>query len=201
MTGLDSRRFSASVCLPLGGETGPRRFSVPREFSIPIEVAEAIEVVEHNLVAHFEHDSANFDDVEALPAFGVIVSWLVATPDAGVKLQGHTDSTGTPAYNLQLSQRRVEAVKALFVDRGVASDRIRTEWYGENNLLLALLGRQRDNRRVSIEVYQIIEGEVLAKFVPPVPVDAATGVETPEVEAFPVHDPDYEPLPFPLDEG
>ncbi len=181
-------------------EAGPRGFASPRGFSIPIEVAEAIAVVEHNLVAHFEHDSANFDDVEALPAFDVVVSWLIATPNAGVKLQGHTDSTGTPEYNLQLSQRRVESVKTLFVEKGVASDRIRTEWYGENNLLLALLGRQRDNRRVAIEVYQIIEGEVLDAFVPPAPVDAATGVETPEVETVPVHDPNYEPLPFPLDE-
>lgn len=198
MTGLDSRRFSASICIPVGGESGPRGFADPRGFSIPIEVAEAIEVVEHSLVAHFEHDSSNFDDVEALPALGVIVSWLDATPNAGIKLQGHTDSTGTPEYNLQLSHRRVESVKSLFVEKGVAADRIRTEWYGENNLLLVLLGRQRDNRRVTIEVYQIIEDEVLDVFVPPVPVDASSGIEVPNVE--PVNDPNYKPLPFPLDE-
>lgn len=199
MTGLDSRRFSASVCLPIGGDTGPRGFTVP------VEVAEAIEVIEHSLVAHFEHDSATFDDVEALPALDVIASWLAATPDAGIKLQGHTDSTGSPEYNLQLSQRRVEAVKSIFVEKGVASERIRTEWFGENDLLLSVLGRQRDNRRVDISVYQIVEGEPLAEFVPPVPVDASTVVgvvETPaagEIEVS-VDDPDYKPLPFPLDE-
>ena len=199
MTGLDSRRYSASVCLPIGGDKGPRGFSVP------VEVAEAIEVVEHSLVAHFEHDSADFDDVEALPALDVIVSWLTATSNAGIKLQGHTDSTGSPEYNLQLSQRRVAAVKDIFVEKGVAPERIHAEWYGENNLLLVLLGRQRDNRRVDIEVYQIIEGEPLTTFVPPVPVDASTVigvVETPTVDTVvvPVHDPNYEPLPFPLEE-
>lgn len=193
MTGLDSRRFSASVCLPVGGETGPRGFT------IPVEVAEAIEVIEHSLVAHFEHDSANFDDVEALPALDVIVSWLAATPDAGVKLQGHTDSTGDPAYNLQLSQRRVEAVRALFVEKGIAPERIRTEWYGENNLLLEVLGRQRDNRRVDIEVYQIVEGTPSEEFVPPVPVDASTVIGVVETPAsVVVEDEDYEPLVFPL---
>lgn len=195
MTGRDSRRFSASVCLPIGAETGPRGFTVP------VEVAEAIEVVEHSLVAHFEHDSADFDDVEALPALDVIVSWLVATPNAGIKLQGHTDSTGSPEYNLQLSQRRVAAVKAIFVEKGVEPSRIRAEWYGENNLLLALLGRQRDNRRVDIEVYQIVEGEALLEFVPPVPVDNSAVVDVVETPvSVVVEDPDYEPLPFPLAE-
>jgi outer membrane protein OmpA-like peptidoglycan-associated protein len=168
MTGLDSRRYTASVCLPVGGDTGPRAFSVP------IEVAEAIEIVEHSLVAHFEHDSATFDDVEVLPAMDVIVSWMIVTPEAGLKLQGHTDSTGDADYNMELSHQRVEAVKSLFVKRGVVAERIRTEWFGENNLLLAVLGRQRDNRRVDIEVYQIVEGKVLDEFVPPVPVDAST---------------------------
>jgi hypothetical protein len=75
---------------------------------------------------------------------------------------------------MELSHQRVEAVKSLFVKRGVVAERIRTEWIGENNLLLAVLGRQRDNRRVDIEVYQIVEGKVLDEFVPPVPVDAST---------------------------
>jgi outer membrane protein OmpA-like peptidoglycan-associated protein len=165
---------------------------------VPIEVIEAIEVVEHKLVAHFEHDSAEFADLEALPALDVIVSWLTATPIAGVRLKGHTDSTGSAEYNLELAHRRTEAVKALFVEKGVPATRIRTEWYGEGNLLLALAGRQRDNRRVEIEVFQVVEGEAVEAFVPPVPVDfAVPGVVT---ETTVVNDPNYEPLVFPLPE-
>lgn len=196
MTGRDSRRFSASVCLPVGGDTGPRGFVVPPE------VVEAIEIVEHKLVAHFEHDSAEFADLEALPALDVIVSWVNSTPNAGLKLKGHTDSTGSAEYNLELAHKRTEAVKALFVEKGVAADRIRTEWYGENNLLLALVGRQRDNRRVEVEVFQIIEGEVVEAFVPPTPVDFKLEAEAPAdvPVAEIVEDEDYKPLPFPLEE-
>lgn len=195
MTGLDSRRFSASVCLPIGAESGPRGFT------IPVEVVEAIEIIEHTLVAHFQHDSAEFDDIEALPALDVIVAWINATPNAGLRLKGHTDSTGTPEYNLELAHRRTEAVKALFVEKGVESDRIRTEWYGEGQPILALLGRQRDNRRVEVEVFQIVEGEVLEAFVPPVPVNF-TVPEVPDSTAVEtaVEDGNYEPLVFPLPE-
>jgi outer membrane protein OmpA-like peptidoglycan-associated protein len=160
-------------------------------------VVEAIEIIEHKLVAHFEHDSAAFDDIEALPALDVIVAWIISTPNAGLKLKGHTDSTGAPEYNLGLAHRRTEAVKALFVEKGVESDRIRTEWYGEGQPLLALLGRQRDNRRVEIEVYQIISGEVLEAFIPPVPVNFAVP-EVPDSAAVETVTEDYEPLVFPL---
>lgn len=197
MTGLDSRRFSASVCLPVGVESGPRGFN--GGFTVPVEVVAAIEIIEHKLVAHFEHDSAEFDDIEALPALDVIVTWILSTPNAGLKLKGHTDSTGTPEYNLELAHRRTESVKAIFVEKGVESARIRTEWYGEGQPILALLGRQRDNRRVEIEVFQIISGEVLEAFIPPLPVDAV-GPETPSAAVETVEDENYEPLVFPLPE-
>ena len=210
-TGMDSRRYSASICIPVGADSGTRKFTTPVEVVpsvniviIPIEVVNAIEIVEHSLVAHFDHNSAEFDDIEALPALDIIVSWMLDTPRAGIKLQGHTDATGSPEYNLELAHQRVAAVKALLVKKGVPATRIRAEWYGENKLLRAVLGRLRDNRRVDIEVYQIVEGEILADFVPPEPIDASTLIGTGEVAApvwAPVlDDPNYVPLPFPLDE-
>jgi outer membrane protein OmpA-like peptidoglycan-associated protein len=162
-------------------------------------VVAAIEIIEHKLIAHFEHDSATFDDIETLPALEVIVTWIISTPNAGLKLKGHTDSTGTPEYNLELAHRRTESVKALFVEKGVESTRIRTEWYGEGRPLLALLGRQRDNRRVEIEVYQIISGEVLEAFIPPVPVDFV-GPKVEKVEKEEIPREAYKPLVFPLPE-
>jgi OOP family OmpA-OmpF porin len=122
---------------------------------VPLAVVEAIEKVEHSLVAHFDHDSFVFNDPEALPALDVVVAWLVATPEAGLKLSGHTDSTGSEEYNYLLSQQRAERVKALFVAKGIASDRIETFWYGEEALLVDLPGRYRENRRVDIEIFQI----------------------------------------------
>ena len=56
---------------------------------------------------------------------------------AQVTLEGHTDATGSAEYNLQLSQRRAEAVVAYLVRRGVAGGRLQSAGFGEDRLLPA----------------------------------------------------------------
>jgi len=122
-------------------------------------VVRAVEAVEMDLITHFEHDSTDLKELATTESVDVIVSWLVSTQDAGIRLTGHTDSTGTDEYNLELSRRRTESVKELFVSRGVPADRIETEWFGETNLFMDVIGRLRENRRVSIEIFQITSEE------------------------------------------
>jgi len=121
-------------------------------------VLKAIENVELDLITHFEHDSTSLKELEGT-SVNVLVNWLVNTGDAGIKLTGYTDSTGTPKYNLELSLRRTESVKAFFVSKGVPPERIETEGLGETNLFMAVLGRLRENRRVTIETFQVSNEE------------------------------------------
>lgn len=72
---------------------------------------------------------------------------------------GHTDSIGSDAYNQSLSIRRVEAVKAYLVSKGVPASRIQTEGRGEREPVAPNTIGGRDNpdgraknRRVVIEV-------------------------------------------------
>jgi peptidoglycan-associated lipoprotein len=53
-------------------------------------------------------------------------------PGIEVGLDGHADPRGTPAYNQPLSQRRVDAVKAVLMNAGIASDKIQTGAFGES---------------------------------------------------------------------
>lgn len=49
----------------------------------------------------------------------------------GVTIDGYTDYIGTDKYNLNLSQKRAEAVKAFFVDAGVPAEKIVAEGKGK----------------------------------------------------------------------
>ena len=55
---------------------------------------------------------------------------IKGNPDASITIEGHTDSQGSRDHNMQLAQRRADAVKAQLVAHGVASDRIRTAGVG-----------------------------------------------------------------------
>jgi len=67
---------------------------------------------------------------------------------------GHTDWTGTRAYNQRLSERRAEAVKAYLVGKGISAERIFTEGKGETQPVADNRTREgrAQNRRVEIEV-------------------------------------------------
>jgi OOP family OmpA-OmpF porin len=67
---------------------------------------------------------------------------------------GHTDSTGSDAYNQKLSVARSEAVKAYLVSKGIEKNRIYTEGKGEKQPIADNKTKegQAKNRRVEIEV-------------------------------------------------
>lgn len=68
------------------------------------------------------------------------------------EIAGHTSSIGTEDYNMALSQRRAEAVRAYLVSRGVANSRLVPKGYGELNPKYPNdnEGRAWRNRRVEL---------------------------------------------------
>ena len=69
-----------------------------------------------------------------------------------IDIAGHTDSTGDGSYNLSLSQRRANSVGAYLQSRGITSQRILTQGFGENNPVADNSTPQgrRENRRVEL---------------------------------------------------
>lgn len=77
---------------------------------------------------------------------------LLAAPGAVVRIETHTDGSGTAPANLALSQKRAEAIRAALVTRGVPGDRLVPVGIGEGQPIASDTtdaGRQR-NRRVII---------------------------------------------------
>ncbi len=68
-----------------------------------------------------------------------------------VVISGHTDRAGLAPYNLDLSRRRAEAIRAEFVRRGYAGTLV-IEAYGEERPLVQTDDgvAHRENRRVEI---------------------------------------------------
>jgi outer membrane protein OmpA-like peptidoglycan-associated protein len=73
-------------------------------------------------------------------------------PDSTVDVLGHTDNTGSAAYNQDLSARRASAVAALITSNGVAPYRVRSWGRGENEPVATNLSEEgkAQNRRVEI---------------------------------------------------
>jgi len=69
-----------------------------------------------------------------------------------VNITGYTDSTGTLAKNMTLSQQRADSVASSLITQGVAANRIRTNGAGPNNPVASnsTTEGKAQNRRVEI---------------------------------------------------
>lgn len=76
-------------------------------------------------------------------------------PDTYVRVEGHTDTTGTDAYNNALSERRATAVANYLKTQGVAASRVQTFWYGSKQPVVPNNSdaNRAKNRRVEFSIY------------------------------------------------
>ncbi|MCB6179881.1 OmpA family protein [Rhodobacter sp. Har01] len=81
-----------------------------------------------------------------------VASSLLKYPNSRIEVIGHTDNTGTAAYNMDLSQRRASSVGAILRDSGVPSGRLTAYGRGEDQPVASNLSPEgrAQNRRVEI---------------------------------------------------
>ena len=76
---------------------------------------------------------------------------------SGILVTGYTDSTGSDAINLPLSQARAQSVASYIASRGISSSRVNVQGLGSSNPIAdnsTAAGREQ-NRRVEIAVYAV----------------------------------------------
>ena len=113
--------------------------------------------VDLELTVYFDFDKAVIKD-EFKPKIDKVIDVLKKEPTYKAVVAGHTDSIGSEAYNMRLSQKRADALKAYMVAAGVEADRIKTEAFGEtkpvasNQTKEGRAQNRRDEAKFSIKI-------------------------------------------------
>ncbi len=88
---------------------------------------------------------------DSTPLLSEIADVLLRHPEIRrLEIQGHTDSNGDDAHNMDLSQRRADAVREWLISAGVEASRLVAQGYGETRPLVPNItaGNRARNRRV-----------------------------------------------------
>lgn len=152
---------SAKIGFFFGGEVGPTKPVYIGNIRIaagglPLQdvLAQKGRVALHGL--YFDSGSAQLRP-ESAPTLREIARILDSQPTMRLRIEGHTDNTGSPAVNEQLSTARAAAIANYLVTRaGVAPSRLEHAGLGDTQPVTANTtpeGRQQ-NRRVEVAVIQ-----------------------------------------------
>ena len=90
----------------------------------------------------------------AMNALDNVVTALKANPDRNITVEGHTDSQGQRAYNMDLSQKRADSVRTYFATHGIPGEIIKAVGLGPDRPVAdnAKPEGRANNRRVEIIV-------------------------------------------------
>lgn len=100
----------------------------------------------------FDFDRATLN-ASGLQVMDAVAKQLKSRKDIHtVRITGFTDTSGSKAYNLRLSQRRADAVRKALIERGVAANLLKTQAMGETQLMVKTPDNTREpaNRRAEI---------------------------------------------------
>jgi outer membrane protein OmpA-like peptidoglycan-associated protein len=89
---------------------------------------------------------------------------IAAHPGLKLKIEGYTDSTGSPQFNLKLSGQRADEVRAFLISQGLSPDSVTSIGMGASDPVASndtSAGRQQ-NRRVEI----VVSGEAIGTVAP-----------------------------------
>ena len=101
----------------------------------------------------FENNSAVLK-VASLVQLDELAALINKYDASNLVVEGHADSNGSDAFNLELSQKRTESVKDYLIKKGVSGSRIKAIGYGESKPIATnstALGRAK-NRRVELKM-------------------------------------------------
>ena len=96
---------------------------------------------------------------EARERLARISGIVLAYPDLKLQIEGYTDSIGADEYNLELSQKRADGVRAYLISSSVPPDHVNSQGFGKSNPVAdnSTAAGRKLNRRVDM----IVSGDVI----------------------------------------
>lgn len=120
-----------------GAYIGNRMDEQAKKIQEEIPGAEVVRVGEGIAITFDENSGVYFatnkDEVNADSRTSLLklVDILKQYPKTNIVVEGHTDSTGSASYNMDLSRRRSMSVTDFLIKNGIDNSRLITKWYGE----------------------------------------------------------------------
>ncbi len=98
--------------------------------------------------------SSDILTIDSLDVLDSIANVLLDHPDIPIRIEGHTDASGTEQENLILSQLRANSVRDYLIDRGVSIYRLKAYGFGEGVPISdnSTPEGRADNRRIEFNV-------------------------------------------------
>ncbi|MEL7194947.1 MAG: OmpA family protein [Bacteroidota bacterium] len=119
-----------------------------------VPLTEGKQVVLKNIF--FEFNEAKLKETSRTE-LDFLANYMRQNPQMRIEIQGHTDDVGTPKYNLDLSQRRAESVRAFLIELGITDSRIDAVGYGETRPVSGNITEEdrAQNRRTEFKILQM----------------------------------------------
>ena len=146
MAAMVMASFVLSACVELSGVWQDFVEFADLEWKMPAD-GDAV------MIVYFDFDKDDINQV-AQSEIDALAASLADIPQIDLIVTGHTDTAGDAAYNVDLSQRRADAVRDALVAAGIGADRARVEIYAEGESNPAVMTGddvpERRNRRVTV---------------------------------------------------
>jgi len=160
---LDARITTTTASQGHDGQRTPSRVTVSRS---KIEIRDRVHFTTGKAAVHPQSE----------PLLREIAQLLSDHPELEITVEGHTDSQGSAAYNLRLSQQRSESVRDRLVEMGISGARLHPVGFGEVRPVSSnetAEGRARNGR---------VDFQIVREDAPPPP--PAHIVEPPSTERY-----------------
>lgn len=85
-------------------------------------------------IIHFDFDKSNIRE-DAQVQLEKVYTVLTENPDLKIQIRSHTDSRGSDAYNMKLSDRRAQSTRDYLIKLGIEASRLAAKGFGETKLV------------------------------------------------------------------